>query len=112
MKNSTTTGTTIGHANSLKSFTCCYPKYNIEHTSIKIIVLPYDKKCGKFSNAGDSRSIILTRDGCIIRILTGSRGPTDEMDTMYVCHIYYKSTQDWHCMVLCISQHGQVNQQE
>src|SRR5882762_10924826 len=26
--------------------------------------------------------------------------------------VYYKSTQDWHHMVLCISQHGQVNQQE
>ncbi|KAF8901846.1 hypothetical protein CPB84DRAFT_1640072, partial [Gymnopilus junonius] len=71
VKNGTTTGTTVGRANCLESFTRHYPEYGIKHTSIEIAILPYDKKHGKFSDAGDSGSIILARDGRIVGILTG-----------------------------------------
>jgi|SRR5579862_84266 len=73
MKNSLATETTVGRANSLEFFTCIYHDYNIEHTSIKIAVLPYDKNCSKFSHANDSRFIVLARNGYIVGILTAEQ---------------------------------------
>ncbi|KAG2070519.1 hypothetical protein BDR04DRAFT_1054093 [Suillus decipiens] len=42
LKNGSTTGTTVGRANGLESFTRIYKEYGIKHTSIEIAVLPYD----------------------------------------------------------------------
>jgi hypothetical protein len=80
VKNGMATGTTFGRANGLESFTRADHDQN---TSIEIAVLPYDKTRGKFSQAGDSGSIVLTRDGRIVGILTGGAGLTDENDISY-----------------------------
>ncbi|KAG7094922.1 hypothetical protein E1B28_005728 [Marasmius oreades] len=84
VKNGLATGTTVGCANGLESFTRIYNDYGIEHTSIEIAVLPYNKMRGKFSDAGDSGSIVLDRDGRIVGILTGGAGPTDGIDITYL----------------------------
>jgi hypothetical protein len=59
-----------------------YDDYGIKRTSIEIAVLPYDKTHGKFSDAGDSGSIVLARDGRIVGILTGGAGLTDKIDKL------------------------------
>jgi hypothetical protein len=84
VKNGLTTRTTVGRTNGLDSFTRSYPEYGIKQTSIELAVLPYDKRHGRFSDAGDSGSIVLARDGRIVGILTGGSGPTDETDITYI----------------------------
>jgi len=93
VKNGLTTGTTVGRANGLESFTRTYDEYSIKHTSIEIAVLPYDKKHGKFSDAGDSGSIVLARDGRIVGLLTGGAGPTDEIDITYFTPYWWVEKQ-------------------
>jgi hypothetical protein len=84
IKNGLTTGTTVGRVNGLESFTRTYDEYGIKQTSIEIAVLAYDKTRGKFSDPGDSGSIVLSRDGRIVGILTGGAGPTDDTDITYL----------------------------
>ncbi|KIY44819.1 hypothetical protein FISHEDRAFT_77229 [Fistulina hepatica ATCC 64428] len=93
VKNGLTTGTTVGRVNGLESFTRIYDDYGIEHTSIEIAVLPYDKTRGKFSDVGDSGSIVLARDGRIVGILTGGAGPTDETDVTYLTPYWWVEQQ-------------------
>ena len=93
VKNGSTTGTTVGRANGLESFTRTYDDYGIQHTSIEIAILPYDKKHGKFSDAGDSGSIVLARDGRILGILTGGAGPADEIDITYLTPYWWIEKQ-------------------
>ncbi|KAI9512136.1 hypothetical protein F5148DRAFT_1165554 [Russula earlei] len=84
VKNGLATGTTVGRTNGLESFTRIYAHDGTELTSIEIAVLPYDKTRGKFSDFGDSGSIVLARDGRIVGILTGGAGPTEEIDITYL----------------------------
>ncbi|KAF8580920.1 hypothetical protein K439DRAFT_1648029 [Ramaria rubella] len=77
VKNGLTTGTTVGRVNSLDSFTRTYDECGIKQTSIEIAVLAYDKTRGKFSGPSDSGSIVLSRDGRIVGILTGGADETD-----------------------------------
>jgi hypothetical protein len=84
VKNGLATGTTVGRTNGLESFTRTIDEYGIKQTSVEIAVLPYDKKHGAFSDAGDSGSIVLARDGRIVGILTGGAGPTDGTDITYL----------------------------
>ncbi|KAH0551399.1 hypothetical protein GP486_007386 [Trichoglossum hirsutum] len=93
VKNGLATGTTFGRTNGLESFTRVYRGHSIEHTSIEIAVLPYDKKRGKFSHAGDSGSIVLTRDGRIVGILTGGAGLSDENDITYLTPYWWVEQQ-------------------
>jgi hypothetical protein len=93
VKNGLTTGTTVGRTNGLESFTRIYDEYGIKHTSIEIAVLPYDKTRGKFSDAGDSGSIVLARDGRIVGILTGGAGPIDETDITYLTPYWWVEKQ-------------------
>ena len=92
LKNGSTTGTTVGRANGLESFTRIYDEHGINHTSIEIAVLPYDKTC-KFSDAGDSGSIVLARDGRIVGILTGGAGPIDRTDITYITPYWWIEKQ-------------------
>lgn len=80
VKNGLTTGTTIGRANGIDSFTCVNPDYGIEKRSIETAILPYDKHRGAFSAPGDSGAIILNRAGRTVALLTGGGGTTDETD--------------------------------
>ncbi|KAI9778209.1 MAG: hypothetical protein M1839_008326 [Geoglossum umbratile] len=93
VKNGLTTGTTFGRTNGLESFTRTYNGHSIEHTSIEIAVLPYDKTRGKFSHAGDSGSIVLTRDGRIVGILTGGADLTDGSDITYITPYWWVEQQ-------------------
>jgi hypothetical protein len=83
VKNGMTTGTTIGRATGLDSFTRVHADYGIEHTSIEVAILPYDKLRGPFSAPGDSGAIILDRAVRIVALLTGGGGTTDETDVTY-----------------------------
>jgi hypothetical protein len=93
VKNGLTTGTTVGRTNGLESFTRIYSEYDIKQTSIEIAVLPYDKTHGRFSDPGDSGSIVLARDGRIVGILTGGAGPTDETDITYLTPYWWIEQQ-------------------
>ena len=83
VKNGQTTGTTVGRANGLDSFTRVCSQYSIMGTCIETAILPYDQQRGPFSAPGDSGSIILDRSGRIVALLTGGCGSTDETDITY-----------------------------
>ena len=83
VKNGLATGTTLGRVNGLESFTRTYTEYGVEHTSIEIAILAYDRKHGPFSTKGDSGAIILDRAGRIVALLTGGAGTADEVDITY-----------------------------
>ncbi|KAH9039473.1 hypothetical protein EDB83DRAFT_2507660 [Lactarius deliciosus] len=93
IKNGLTTGTTVGRTNGLESFTRTYDDHGIKQTSIEIAVLPYDKTHGKFSEAGDSGSVVLARDGRIVGILTGGAGPIDETKIAYLTPYWWIEQQ-------------------
>jgi len=84
VKNGATTATTFGRVNGLDSFTRDYSPYGINETSIEIAVLRYSKDHPRFSERGDSGSIVLDRTGRIIGVLTGGGGLTDSTDTSYL----------------------------
>ncbi|KAG2070520.1 hypothetical protein BDR04DRAFT_1100012 [Suillus decipiens] len=92
LKNGSTTGTTVGRANGLESFTRIYDEYGVNHTSIEIAVLPY-KSHSNFSDVGDSGSIVLARDGRIVGILTGGAGPTDRTSITYITPYWWIEKQ-------------------
>ncbi|KAF8270015.1 hypothetical protein EI94DRAFT_854808 [Lactarius quietus] len=93
VKNGLTTGTTVGRVNGLESFRRVYGDYGIGHKSLEIAVLPYDQRHGKFSDAGDSGSVVLDRGGRIVGILTGGSGPTDETNITYVTPYWWVEEQ-------------------
>ena len=83
VKNGLATGTTVGRVNALESFTRTYGENGCKQTSIEIAVLGHDAR-RKFSDFGDSGSIVLSRDGRIVGILTGGAGPPDQIDISYL----------------------------
>ena len=84
VKNGTTTATTFGRVNGLESFVRHYPPYGINETSTEIAVLRYSNDYARFSEPGDSGSIVLDRTGKIVGVLTGCGGPTDSTDVSYL----------------------------
>ncbi|KAN0081180.1 hypothetical protein V8E55_008804 [Tylopilus felleus] len=93
VKNGLTTGTTVGRVNGLESFRRIYEDYGISHKSLEIAVLPYNKTHGKFSDAGDSGSVVLDRGGRIVGILTGGSGLTDETNITYLTPYWWVQEQ-------------------
>nr|ODN77288.1 hypothetical protein L203_06370 [Cryptococcus depauperatus CBS 7841] len=99
VKNGLATGTTIGRATGIESFTRINNEHGIEETSRAIAVLPYSNKTssfsasrnktGPFSASGDSGSIVLDRNGRILGMITAGAGVTDSTDITYV-------TPYWH----------------
>lgn len=83
VKNGLATGTTVGRANGLESFTRIYSDHGIEHTSIEIGILSHDRQQGPFSAQGDSGAIILDRAGRIVALITSGAGTTDATDVTY-----------------------------
>ncbi|KAF8884567.1 hypothetical protein CPB84DRAFT_1816946 [Gymnopilus junonius] len=85
VKHGLATGTTVGRIGSLESFTRTHDDHGIKQTSLALTVLAYDDRAhGKFSDPGDSGSIVLTREGRIVGLIIGGAGPSDETDIMYV----------------------------
>jgi len=93
VKNRLTTGTTFGRTNGLESFTRIYDEYSINHTSVEITVLPYEKWHGRFSDCGDSGTFALAQDGHIVGIITGGASPTDETVITYLTHYWWVEQQ-------------------
>lgn len=93
VKNGLATGTTVGRVNGLESFTRVYEGYGIGRKSLEFAVLPYDKTRGKFSDAGDSGSVVLDRGGRIVGILTGGSGPIGETDISYLTPYWWVEEQ-------------------
>ena len=97
VKNGLKTGTTVGRVNGLESFKRTYKEYGIiEQTSIEIAVLSYNKTNktrDRFSDTGDSGSVVLARDGRILGILTGGAGPPNRTDITYVTPYWWLEEQ-------------------
>jgi len=71
------------------------PTLDMASSTPEIAVLPYNRVLGKFSDPGNSGSIVLARDGHIVGILTASAGPTDETasDIMYLTPYWWVEQQ-------------------
>lgn len=95
VKNGLATGTTVGRANGLESFTRVFCGDGSEYTSISVAILPYDRQHGKFSAAGDSGSIVLDRDGRIVGLLTSGAGAygEPESDISYITPYWWLEQQ-------------------
>ncbi|KAI0666048.1 hypothetical protein C8Q78DRAFT_1109814 [Trametes maxima] len=86
VKNGRTTGTTYGRVNGLESITRHYPE-----AAVEILVCRYDIQTGeidRFSEVGDSGSIVAGRDGRIIGLLSGGGGPVNKTDRTYITPFY------------------------
>ncbi|KAJ3476185.1 hypothetical protein NLI96_g11332 [Meripilus lineatus] len=89
VKNGLATGTTIGCASGMESFTRVYTGRDHKKTSIELAVLPYGRRTGPFSAPGDSGSIVLTLDGGSLRMITGGAGNTYGTDVTYLTPYWY-----------------------
>jgi hypothetical protein len=93
VKNGGTTNTTVGRANGLESVKRTYPQHGIKGDSLEIAVVSYGEGHGAFSDDGDSGSIVLTRKGEILGILTGGAGPTPETDVTWLTPFWWLQEQ-------------------
>lgn len=83
IKNSCTTGMTIGRATGAKSFVREYFPNGTHRTFTEWAILPYDHKSGVFSAPGDSGAIIVDGEGRIGGLLTGVAGQKESVDITY-----------------------------
>ncbi|KAL1671785.1 hypothetical protein EV122DRAFT_295299 [Schizophyllum commune] len=91
VKNGHITGTTFGRVNGLDSITRTYDAHGFKVDAKEVLILGYDTKTGKnerFSDGGDSGSIVVDRRGRLIGLLTGGKGPTSATDQSYVTPYY------------------------
>ncbi|KAJ3825589.1 hypothetical protein F5880DRAFT_1610980 [Lentinula raphanica] len=88
VKNGLATGTTFGRCTGMESFTRVY-YMETKMTAKEIAVLPYSNKEGPFSDKGDSGSIVLTRDGSILGMITGGAGCTNATDVSYLTPFWF-----------------------
>ncbi|KAJ3825590.1 hypothetical protein F5880DRAFT_215325 [Lentinula raphanica] len=93
LKNGSATGTTFGRTSGMKSYTRTYSGSEIETTAEEIGVHPYhrDQFQGRFpfSDEGDSGSIVLTRDGSVLGMVTGGAGSSGSTDLTYVTPFWF-----------------------
>ena len=78
-------GTTVGCINGMDSFTCIYSEYNIKQTSVKVAILPYNRKSSVFSASRDS--------GVIIGMLTVGGSVTEVTNTTYLTLYWWLDEQ-------------------
>ena len=91
VKNGRTTGTTYGRVNGLESITRNYADHGLKVDTVETIILSYDTKTGKndrFSDGGDSGSMVADRLGRLIGLITGGGGPTKATDKTYITPYY------------------------
>jgi len=91
VKNGRTTGTTFGRVNGLESITREYADHDLTVDALEFIICGYDTKTGKndrFSDKGDSGSMVVDRLGRLIGLLMGSGGPTSATDKTYITPFY------------------------
>ena len=91
VKNGRTTNTNFGRVTGLESITREYTNHGISEKAREFIVCGYDTTTGRndrFSDSGDSGSMVVGRDGRLIGMLTGGGGPTDVTDKTYITPYY------------------------
>ncbi|KAL1665822.1 hypothetical protein GGF50DRAFT_113803 [Schizophyllum commune] len=91
VKNGHITGTTFGRVNGLDSITRTYDAHGLKVDAKEVLILGYDTKTGKnerFSDGGDSGSIVVDRRSRLIGLLTGGKGPTSATDKSYITPYY------------------------
>ncbi|KAL1693708.1 hypothetical protein GGG16DRAFT_110889 [Schizophyllum commune] len=91
VKNGHITGTTFGRVNGLDSITRTYDAHGLKVDAKEVLILGYDTKTGKnerFTEGGDSESIVVDRRGRLIGLLTGGKGSTSATDQSYVTPYY------------------------
>ena len=94
LKNGGTTGTTIGRVNGLESVKRTVSEDGlIEHDSLSIAVLSYGEGHGIFTDVGDSGSIVLTREGNILGMVTGGAGSADGTDVTWITPFWWLQEQ-------------------
>jgi len=89
VKNGRTTGTTFGRVNGLESVI----RNGTSQPALQFLVCGYDSEINdpntQFSDAGDSGSFVVARDGRLIGQLTGGGGPrADRMERSYITPYY------------------------
>ena len=89
IKNGKTTGVTIGRGTGIESFVRDYDDYGIRRTSMEIAIYPYSHRDGAFSAPGDSGSIVVDGQGCIVGMLTGGTGTTESTDVTYLTPYFW-----------------------
>ncbi|KAJ3727086.1 hypothetical protein C8R42DRAFT_717906 [Lentinula raphanica] len=89
VKNGLGTGTTFGRAAGMESFTRTYNESGSQETSIEIAVLPYSSSEGPFSASGDSGSIVVTRDGRILGMITSGAGIANAANVTYLTPFWF-----------------------
>ncbi|CUS09500.1 unnamed protein product [Tuber aestivum] len=87
-KNGARTGTTLGRANNVSSYTRTYFAGHYQE-SREWPVYPTDKYSGPFSTKGDSGSCVADAYSPIGGIITGGSGATDSCDITYVTPISF-----------------------
>lgn len=92
IKNSRSTGVTIGRGTGIESFVREY-HHGIKSTSMAIAIYPYSHKDGAFSAPGDSGSIVVDGLGRIVGLLTGGSGTADCTDVTYVVPYFWVEEQ-------------------
>ncbi|KAG8751901.1 hypothetical protein FRC14_007526 [Serendipita sp. 396] len=82
---------TVGHLNTIRSFTRVYFKDQLGQVSKEITVLPRSYKSGAFSKPGDSGSAVVDGKGRIAGLLIGGAGSTEafESDCTYLTSINF-----------------------
>ena len=95
VKNGARSGTTLGHANGLQSFTRHVDEYDLYQVTLEIAIYAIKKKDFDFSDEGDSGSIVLARDGRIVGILTGGSGKKKQggFDISYATPYWWLETK-------------------
>ncbi|PIL30721.1 hypothetical protein GSI_06889 [Ganoderma sinense ZZ0214-1] len=83
VKNGATSATTFGRVNGLESFVRYCSPHGINETSIEFAVLRFSNH-RRFSEPGDSGSIVLDRTGKIVGVLTGGGPDEDGPDVSYI----------------------------
>jgi hypothetical protein len=83
IKSSHTTHVTIGQTTGIFSYIQLYFPDQPSQTSMEWAILPYDNKSGRFSNGGNSGSVIVDGLSHIGGLLTGGSGIRDSLDITY-----------------------------
>jgi hypothetical protein len=87
-KNGAKTGTTIGKANNVSSYTRNYFASQYQE-SREWPVIPTNKQSGAFSKKGDSGSCVADAFSRVGGILTGGSGATESCDVTYFTPITF-----------------------
>ena len=89
MKNGNTSNVTVGRLNSIRAFVRVYIKGQLGKMSKEVCILPRNSKSGRFSECGDSGSVVIDGIGRVCGILTGGDGATDISDCTFVSSINF-----------------------